>query len=53
MITIANHMLRLTLNENVGGTIISIVHLPSGLQVLGSVPWDAQECPLATFAARD
>ena len=53
MITIANSTLRLTLNPNVGGTITSIVHLPSSLSVLGTVPWDAQDGPLATFAARD
>ena len=53
MITIDNGILRLTLNPNVGGAITSIIHLPSGLSVLGEVPWDAQTGPLATFAARD
>jgi hypothetical protein len=53
VITIDNGTLRLTLNPNVGGIITSIIHLPSGLSVLGEVPWDAQTRPLATFAARD
>lgn len=53
MISLASNTLSLTLNPEVGGTITEIRHAPSGLSVLGSVPWDAQTGPLASFAARD
>ncbi|MFM8745625.1 MAG: hypothetical protein ACKOED_03025 [Aestuariivirga sp.] len=53
MIHIANGEVSLCVNPEVGGTVTEIRHLPSGLSVLGSVPWDAETGPLASFAARD
>lgn len=53
MIRIANGAVSLCVNPEVGGTITEIRHLPSGLSVLGCVPWDPQTGPLASFAARD
>ncbi len=53
MITICNRALELTLNPQVGGTITSIVHVATGLSVLGKVPWDTLAAPLGSLAARD
>ena len=52
-VTIENGNLMVTVNPSVGGTITGIEHRPTGLSVLGVVPWDAIEAPIASFAARD
>lgn len=52
-ITIENPSLSVTLNPEVGGTITSIIHRKSGLSVLGTVPWQAIQAPIASLAARD
>jgi hypothetical protein len=52
-ITIVSKELQVTVNPQVGGTITQIRHLGSGLSVLGTVPWDAIDAPIASFAARD
>ena len=52
-ITIASDALRVTLNPRVGGTITDITHVPSGLSVLGEVPWDPVDAPIASLGARD
>jgi hypothetical protein len=52
-ITIASKELQVTVNPQVGGTITQISHLGSGLSVLGTVPWDAVDAPIGSFAARD
>ena len=52
-ITIASDALRVTLNPRVGGTITAITHVPSGLSVLGEVPWDPVDAPIASLGARD
>ena len=52
-ISIASDELRVSVNPNVGGTITEIVHLGTGLSVLGEVPWDPVDAPIGRFAARD
>jgi hypothetical protein len=52
-VTIASRDLQVTVNPRVGGTITRIQHLGSGLSVLGTVPWDAIDAPIGSFAARD
>ena len=52
-VSIASKQLRVTINPQVGGTITSITHLGLGLSVLGTVPWDAIDAPIESFAARD
>ena len=52
-VTIESGSLMVTVNPAVGGTITSIKHRPAGLSVLGVVPWDPIEAPIASFAARD
>lgn len=52
-VTIAGEGLSVTVNPRVGGTITSIIHRPSGLSVLGSVPWPVVDEPIASLAARD
>ncbi|UVK43865.1 DUF4432 family protein [Mesorhizobium sp. AR07] len=52
-ISIASDELRVKVNPRVGGTIIAITHLGLGLSVLGKVPWDAIDTPIAGMAARD
>lgn len=44
--------LSVRVTPNVGGTITEVLHGPTGLSVLGRVPWTAVEEPLAA-AARD
>jgi hypothetical protein len=53
LIAIASEDLRVTINPLVGGTLAGITHLGLGLSVLGNVPWDAVDAPVASFAARD
>jgi len=52
-LAIASDRLRVTVNPGVGGTITEVRHLPSGLSVLGTAPWDAVDAPVASLAARD
>jgi len=52
-VDIASDQLRVTVNPAVGGTITAVRHLGSGLSVLGQVPWDPIDQPIASFAARD
>ena len=52
-IEIASDALRVTVNPGVGGTIVQVKHRESGLKVLGEVPWDPVDAPIASFAARD
>lgn len=52
-IAIENEAIRVSIAPQVGGTITEIVHRPSGLSVLGRVPWDPVALPIASFAARD
>jgi len=53
LVSIASGQLKVTVNPQVGGTITSVVHVTTGLSVLGEVPWTAAETPIANFAARD
>jgi hypothetical protein len=52
-VSIASDELRVTVNPRVGGTITQVTHLASGLSVLGEVPWDPVDAPIASLAARD
>jgi len=52
-IEIGSHALRVTVNPRVGGTIVQVTHLESGLDVLGKVPWDPVDAPIENLAARD
>ena len=52
-ISIASDELRVIVNPRVGGTITEITHLGLGLSVLGKVPWDPIDAPIASLAARD
>jgi hypothetical protein len=52
-IEIASPALRVTVNPRVGGSIVQVTHRPSGLDVLGKVPWDPVDAPIASLAARD
>lgn len=45
--------LRVRVRPCVGGTITSILHKPTGLSVLGTVPWEAVDAPLDSGAAPD
>ena len=50
---IESDALTVRINPQVGGTITEVRHKPSGLSVLGRVPWAAVDAPLASLAARD
>lgn len=52
-IEIASQALRVTVNPRVGGTITQVTHRATGLDVLGKVPWDPVDAPIAGLAARD
>ena len=45
--------LRVTVRPRVGGMITSILHKPTGLSVLGTVPWEPVDDPLESGAAPD
>ena len=45
--------LRVTVRPHVGGTITEILHKPTGLSVLGTVPWEPVDAPLESGAAPD
>lgn len=51
--TLTSADLLVTVNPRVGGTITSIVHRASGLEVLGNVPWPVIDTPVESGAARD
>lgn len=52
-VTLESPSLAVTVNPAVGGTITAVRHKPTGLSVLGSVPWDTTDAPLPGHAARD
>ena len=52
-VEITSEALGVTVNPRVGGTITQVTHLGSGLSVLGEVPWDPVDVPIAGLAARD
>lgn len=52
-VTIASDQLSVTVDPLVGGTVTSIIHRPSGLSVLGNVPWQVIDEPIASLAAGD
>ena len=52
-VMIASDELRVMVNPDVGGTIVQVTHLGSGLDVLGKVPWDPVDAPITSLAARD
>jgi hypothetical protein len=52
-VTLESGALRVTVKPHVGGTITGILHKPSGLSVLGRVPWPTVDAPLDSGAARD
>jgi hypothetical protein len=53
IINIDSPELCVAINPEVGGTIIGVKHLRSGMSVLGSVPWDTVDEPLSSCAARE
>lgn len=52
-VVIENDALRVTIAPAVGGTITAVEHVPTGLSVLGTVPWDPVTTPDGSFAAPD
>jgi hypothetical protein len=46
-VVLDNGLLRATVAPGLGGTILSLAHLPSGLSALGTVPWRADPEPPA------
>jgi hypothetical protein len=52
-VVLENGALRVTVRPHVGGTITSILHKPTGLSVLGTVPWEPVDAPLESGAAPD
>lgn len=52
-VTITSAALAVTVEPEIGGTITKIVYRPSGLSVLGTVPWPVIKEPIASLAARD
>lgn len=52
-VTLETPSLLVTVNPQVGGTITMVRHRPSGLSVLGNVPWQSSGEPLPGNAARD
>ncbi|MCX7351629.1 MAG: hypothetical protein NTZ54_19645 [Alphaproteobacteria bacterium] len=51
--TLNNASLEVTVNPQVGGTVMSIRHVATGLSVLGSVAWETVGAPIDSVAARD
>jgi galactose mutarotase-like enzyme len=45
-ITLDNGTLRATITPDLGGTITALCHLPTGAELLASVPWDTTPDPL-------
>jgi hypothetical protein len=52
-LTLENPSLRVAVNPQVGGTITAVCHKPTGLSVLGTVPWESIDAPLFNLAAHD
>jgi hypothetical protein len=52
-LTLESPSLRVVVNPRVGGTITAVCHRPTGLSVLGTVPWESVNAPLPNLAARD
>jgi hypothetical protein len=52
-VVIENDALRVTIAPAIGGTIIAVEYRPSGLSVLGTVPWDPVTTSDGSFAAPD
>jgi hypothetical protein len=52
-VVLQNGVLRAEIAPAVGGTILSLTHLATGLSVLGDVPWDAIDLPEPSGAAPD
>ncbi|MCA3561902.1 MAG: hypothetical protein IOC82_12835 [Aestuariivirga sp.] len=52
-VTLESPSLEVTVNPQLGGAITAVRHKPTGLSVLGTVPWDVIEAPLPSLAARD
>jgi len=53
LVTLNNASLEVTVNPQVGGTVMSIRHVATGLSVLGSVAWETVGAPIDSVAARD
>jgi len=53
VLRVENEALSVAVNPRVGGTIVDIRHKPSGLAVLGKVPWDTVDAPIDSLAAPD
>ncbi len=52
-VRLENGHLLVEVKPDVGGTITRVRHKGLGLDVLGEVPWEAVDAPLASLAARD
>lgn len=52
-VVLEGEALQVTVNPRVGGAITAIRHRPTGLSVLGQVPWQTVDAPLPSLAARD
>lgn len=52
-VTLESSFLQVTVNPDVGGTITAVHHTPTGLSVLGTVPWETVDAPLPGLAAKD
>ncbi len=52
-LTLESPSLRVAVNPQVGGTITAVCHRPTGLSVLGTVPWESIDAPLPSLAAQD
>lgn len=52
-VTLESASLAVTVKPQLGGTITAVRHKPTGLAVLGRVPWRSVDAPLPGPAARD
>lgn len=53
LLEIESDALAVSVNPRVGGSVTAVRHRPSGLSVLGRVPWHSHDSPLPSLAARD
>ncbi|PZF75402.1 hypothetical protein DK847_17945 [Aestuariivirga litoralis] len=53
LVTLESPSLAVTVNPAIGGTITAVRHRPTGLSVLGQVPWETSDAPFPGIAARD
>ena len=53
LVTIGSSALEVAINPDVGGTIVTVRHLPTGLSVLGETPWTTVQTSDGSFAAPD